>query len=286
MNKMIVAVFDGEAGAYEGLSALRDLHMEGSLTLYSTGVVAKDADGNTQIKQAADKGPIGTLIGIGTGTLIGVLAGPIVGGAAAGAALVGSAAATAASTGALAGMSVGAMTGIFVDVNEAGVDMGFVDEVADAIKPGTTAVLAEIDEIWMAPLDTRMQTLGGLVFRRLRSEVADDQFAREAEALNRELDQIDAELTEAVDDAKAALTARAENTRNRIKALNEATKAKLDKTVAEGKAKVAALQEQIKTAHENRKAKMEKRLEELKADYKERQEKLQRAWEITRDALA
>ncbi len=275
MNKMIVAVFDSESAAYEGLSALKDLHREGSLTLYSTGVLTKDAGGKAEIKQAAEKGPVGTVIGIGTGALLGVLAGPLFGAAAAGMA-----------AGAALGLSVGTVTGMMVDLNEAGIDVGFVDEVSEAMKPGKTAVLAEIDEMWLAPLDTRILALGGLLFRRLRAEVADEHFVREANAFNREVDELEHELEEAADDAKAALQTRLDNAKKRVQALNEAAKQKLDKTVADGKAKVAALQEQIKTAHESRKAKMEKRLEELKADYEERSAKLQQAWEITRDALS
>ncbi len=66
-------------------------------------------------------------------------------------------------------MSLGAVTGVIVDANEAGVDVGFVEEVSEALKPASVAVLAEIDEIWIAPPDTRMQTLIGMLIRRLRA---------------------------------------------------------------------------------------------------------------------
>ncbi len=35
MNKMLLAVFDNEAAAFEGLKALKDLHESGDITLYS-----------------------------------------------------------------------------------------------------------------------------------------------------------------------------------------------------------------------------------------------------------
>jgi hypothetical protein len=35
MNKMLVAVFDREDAAFEGLSALKDLHRDGDISLYS-----------------------------------------------------------------------------------------------------------------------------------------------------------------------------------------------------------------------------------------------------------
>lgn len=67
MNKMLVAVFGTERAAYEGLSALKDLHKDGDITLYATAVISKDSSGAVTVKQGADEGPIGTAIGLLTG---------------------------------------------------------------------------------------------------------------------------------------------------------------------------------------------------------------------------
>jgi hypothetical protein len=45
MNKMLIAIFDREAAAFEGLSALKDLHRNGDISLYSSAVIAKDSTG-------------------------------------------------------------------------------------------------------------------------------------------------------------------------------------------------------------------------------------------------
>ena len=45
MDKVVAVVFNDEKQAYEGLRAFRDLHTDGSITLYSNAVVAKDASG-------------------------------------------------------------------------------------------------------------------------------------------------------------------------------------------------------------------------------------------------
>ncbi len=50
MNKMIVAVFEHEAAAFDGLSALKDLHRDGDITLYSSTVIAKDKNGKIEVK--------------------------------------------------------------------------------------------------------------------------------------------------------------------------------------------------------------------------------------------
>ena len=60
MNKMLVAVFDTETQAFEGLTALKELHKGGDISLYSTAVIVKDAEGKVEIKQSADRGPVGT----------------------------------------------------------------------------------------------------------------------------------------------------------------------------------------------------------------------------------
>lgn len=64
MNKMLVPVFDTEPAAYEGLSALQDLHSRGSIALYATGVITKDDSGSVLLKQADDRGPVRTVLGL------------------------------------------------------------------------------------------------------------------------------------------------------------------------------------------------------------------------------
>ena len=76
-NKNLVSVFDSERTAFEGLTALKDLHRDGDITLYASTVIAKDTSGSeASVCQAADRGPIGTLVGIVTGGLVGLLGGP------------------------------------------------------------------------------------------------------------------------------------------------------------------------------------------------------------------
>src|SRR6476659_7717722 len=89
MNKMLVAVFNDENKAFEGLSAIKDLHKKGDITLYATAVVSKDEKGELHLNTSSDDGPVGTATGFFTGSLIGLLGGPI-------------------------GLAIGAATGAFV----------------------------------------------------------------------------------------------------------------------------------------------------------------------------
>jgi len=56
MNKMIAIVFDDERKAYEGLKALKELHADDSITLYSSAVIAKHPAGKVSVKQTGDPG--------------------------------------------------------------------------------------------------------------------------------------------------------------------------------------------------------------------------------------
>ena len=175
MDTLMVAVFDTESGAYEGVKALQDLSWSGDITVYATAVIGKDLSGEVEMKQEPEGGSA-TVFGLVAGGLIGLLAGPV--GAAAGA--TAAAASSAALVGSYAGAVVGAGGGAVVDLTRYGFSLDFIDEVSTYLIPGTYAVLAEVDETWMAPVDTRLGLLGGVVFRRPASEAVEDQLAREA----------------------------------------------------------------------------------------------------------
>src|SRR3984893_19130073 len=78
MDKMLVAVFDNETAAFDGLSALRDLHRDGDITFYAWAVIVKDGTGKISVKQALEEGgpPPGAALGLLTGKLLKLLRGP------------------------------------------------------------------------------------------------------------------------------------------------------------------------------------------------------------------
>ena len=145
MDKMIVVVFDSELKAYDGSRALQELQNEGSINLYAKAVITRDASGKVEVKQEGDMGPVGTTVGLLTGSLIGLLGGPV---------------------GLAIGAGVGTYGGILYDLLHLGVSQDFLYEVEKSLQPGKAAVVAEIWEEWTLPVDTRMEALGGVVFRR------------------------------------------------------------------------------------------------------------------------
>ncbi|MGO8731780.1 MAG: hypothetical protein ACLQVM_03190 [Terriglobia bacterium] len=75
MERMLVAVFENESQANEGAKALRQLDLDGSITVYAHAVVVKNPDGTVIGRERDDQGPFGLLIGVALGALIGVLGG-------------------------------------------------------------------------------------------------------------------------------------------------------------------------------------------------------------------
>ena len=268
MNKMLVVVFDNETEAYKGLDALRALHNSGDITLYASAVVSRDATGQVRIPQAADEGPIGTATGLLSGSLIGLLGGPI---------------------GLAIGSGVGAITGLAFDLSNDNVNAGFVDEVAGALgRSGgsKTALLAEIDETWTVPLDTRMEALGGIVFRRLRYEVEEDQYRRETAAMVAEYNELKAELQEAREAAKTRINRTMANLENKAKLTNEQIERKMEEAKGQLEAKVRKMEAQMQDAGAKRKAKLEKQISAVREEHQVRMGKLKQASKLISEAFS
>ncbi|KPF67390.1 hypothetical protein IP69_13715 [Bosea sp. AAP35] len=265
MNKMLVAVFDTETAAFEGLNALRDLHGNGDITLYASSVIVKDQAGKISIRQAADEGPVGTSVGLLTGGLIGLLGGP--GGLAVGATL-------------------GGLTGFLFDLDQSGIGVTFLDDVSKTLTDGKVALLAEVEESWTTPVDTRLHAKGGIIFRRLRSEVVEDQIVRENAAFEADLKALQTDLTQAVAEDRAAIQNDIERVKKHIKANQDHARARLDQAKAEIDARVKALQDQAKGASDRAKARIEKRIADANADFEARTNKLKQAWTLAKEGLA
>lgn len=282
MSKLIAIFVDDDSKAYEAERALKDLHDESSITLYSVAVMTRDAGGRVRLKDEADRGLEGTAVGMLTGTLLGLLGGALVA-AAPGAAI---AAGAAAATGGMAGMATGTLAGSFWDLYNAGISGDFVQEVTTRLDKGKAAVLAEIDEDWQAPLDTRMGDLGAAVVRTWRTDFEDRQAEIAAEQDAKEYAEAKAELKADWADAKDHAKARVDKARAALQATNKRVKDDIEKFETNTKAKIDAIDKQVAKAAGEAKARLEKRRDVLKADRAARSAKLKQAWELTKEALA
>ena len=163
MRNITAIVFANHATAYEALHELWRLDNEGELTVHGAGVVLRDAHNDVVVETADGKFPIGGAVGLLAGALLGLLAGPA--GAVAGA-----------TRGAAIGAGAGAVLGVGVDASQATTLEQGVDESGAVLQQGQHAVVADISEPTTEPLDARMKMLGGIVYRRPKSDVADDRW--------------------------------------------------------------------------------------------------------------
>ena len=227
MDRMLVAVFDNEAKAYEGKKALLALDSEGSIGVYAWAVVAKQANGTVTVKQEDDPGPIGTLLATSLGAVVGLLGGPV-----------------AAAVGATAGASLGAG----FDINNARIGSDFIDDVSRVLTPNRFAVVAEIDEDWTTPVDTRIEALGGTVFRRALSEVTDTVNREEVAAMKADRALFRAEFAQARADRKAKLQAKIDELDSKIQAGTQKAKDKREAIEKQQHAKAQVLKKKASAA--------------------------------------
>jgi uncharacterized membrane protein len=217
---MLVVVFDNETKAYEGKKALMQLDGEGSISVYAYAVLAKNADGTTTVKQGDDSGPIGTLLGTSFGSLIGLLGGP-------------------------AGLAIGAATGLLAggatDLHDARIGDDFIADVTKVLKPNKLAVVAEIEEDWTTPVDTRMEAIGGTVFRRSLSEVKHTIHDENVAAMKADLAQMKAEQAKAHADRKAKMQEKINQLDSKIQVQLQKAKDQREAAEREAQAKVQVL---------------------------------------------
>ena len=253
-SKMIAVVFGSEAEALKGLDDLKELNAQGVITLYFSAIAVKDNLDIVTMKELKGQGPTHTVKGMGIGSLIGLLGGP---------------------AGFGLGLFAGSMAGLLLDMGNAGVNQGFIDDVSEAMKRNSVTLLAEIDEEQEEPIDDVMKAHHGLIFRRLRKETAIDQLAREIsltiEALNQHrAAKIDTEIKEAT---------------KKLKMLQKHAQAKLTDAKREYHQKEAALNDQLHHAKESKKAKITEKKEALKDEYEAHYTKLKEASEAAEAVL-
>jgi uncharacterized membrane protein len=150
-DRAVVAVFDTQNQAYDAAADLQRLGEEGVIQIKRGAIVTKDDEGNLTIPDTKMGGPWGLLGGGLLGGLLGALLGP-----------AGAAAGAAAGTAAVAGAAIGASA----DLRTLGVGNEFILAVSADLKPGHTALLAEVGEGATEPVDAAVRRHQGRVHRQ------------------------------------------------------------------------------------------------------------------------
>lgn len=265
MSKYIVVIFPDERKAYEGKRALGELHAEGSITVYGTAVIAKEPNGRILTKDAVNSGPLGMGVGALVGGLVGIIGGPI---------------------GVAVGLGSGSLLGGTADLANAGVAADFADAVSEKLKPGTTALVAEVSEDWITPLDVSMELIGGEVIRKWRYDFEDEQFERAISEDKAEVARLKEEWKQASAERKAKLKARMDDAQAKLDGTVRQAQDRIRQVEEQGVAKVQQLQAQAAKARGDAKAKIDARITATRADYARRTALLKQAGELTKQAFA
>jgi uncharacterized membrane protein len=168
VENVVVVGFTEPSKAYQALNVLKECSAEGRIGLESAAIVERTQEGELRIPESVDNDE---LVGVASGSLIGMLIG-VLGGP----------------LGVLVGWGAGAMMGGAFDVDRAVTSDEALTVLGRAIPPGTTAVIASVEEPAVEVIDAEMHKLGGEVTRRPVAEVMGELEAAEeaADAASRE----------------------------------------------------------------------------------------------------
>jgi len=264
VNRILVVVFENEPAAKAAMSDLQALHDAGSITLYATGLIARDPQGLIALKAEFNQDPVGTGLGFAVGSVIGMLGGPV-----------------GVVTGAVAGSVVGAVRDYWV----AGVGLDFVEEAQNDLMPGKAAIVAEVEEEQVSHVDTAMAAAGGVVIRRARSEVAAQHLHEDLLVLQSELQSLNQELLQSSEAMKDKLQEQVTAAKTLLDSTSHRVLAKLSMLSQAADAKLHTLKLQFDKAEEEAKRILEQRIARVKAVFEDQRQRLSATMSVASQAL-
>jgi uncharacterized membrane protein len=193
---VISVSFDSDSNAYEALTELKALDGQGRLEIEAAAVVVREEQGRIIVKDRVGSAQYAGAASGGTlGVLLGILGGPL---------------------GVLIGGTYGLLVGSLFDLDEAERTESALSEISTSVRPGHTALLAQVTERSADVVDTAMARLGGTVLRRPVADV-------EAEIAAAQKAQRDAQLAA----TKELARGRVERSEDQVRAKMDELKAKL-----------------------------------------------------------
>jgi len=251
---MLVVVFDSKLKTYEGTQALSQLDKEGNIAIHAESVIKKNANGEVELMKTESNFPIRTIRGTAIGSLIGLLGGPV-------------------------GLFVGAATGTIVgysrDLYMSGVNADFINEVSAKLTSDKFAVVADISEESVTPLDIRMETLGGSVFRTAKSDFEIEQRTRDVQTLEEDIEQLETEMAETQGEPKAKLQAKIDILGKKLQKKREQAEQRLEQIKIEHEAKVRDLKKKAAKTRGDKKSAMVTRMTQIRDRYQQSKAKLE-----------
>jgi uncharacterized membrane protein len=137
---------ENDENAYQALTDLKQLDLQGQVKIADGVVVTRDLDGRVEVKSEIGNDPYtGTAAGGMIGLLVGIIGGPL---------------------GVLLGGATGVLVGSLFDIDDVETTESVLSDISKQVQPARTAVLAQVTEQSPEVIDTAMARLGGEVMRR------------------------------------------------------------------------------------------------------------------------
>ncbi len=135
-TQVIVAAFDGMDTAKEAFDDLKQLEKDKSIKIENAAILQKDHDSKLHIQDVKDTtGTRGAVLGGVTGAIVGVIAGPV-------------------GWVALGGAAIG---GLVAKLKDGGFDNSRLEQWGDRLQPGTSALIAVVDHIWVRDVEAALK---------------------------------------------------------------------------------------------------------------------------------
>ena len=150
-DNVIVVSFADDSNAYAALTQLEEVDAQDQAFVQDAPVVARGDDGRNKVKdEVSDEMLSGTAGGGVTGLLIGILGGPL---------------------GGLIGGTTGMLVGSLYEIDDVDKTDSVLSQISTAVRPGHTALLAQVTERSPEVIDAAMDRLKGSVLRRPVADV-------------------------------------------------------------------------------------------------------------------
>jgi len=261
---LFVLTFDSPTGAEAMLKTLKDLQADNFIELLDAVIVTKDAKGKVELSQPLAVAPRkGAALGALTGAIVGMLGGP---------------------GGALVGLVSGAVTGgATAAAWEAELPQDDIKAMAvDELRPGQSALLVYIDEVWIDQLEQTAKDLAANITRHIVSTKRKIAREQAAELRKEKIDAAYKSWQAKVDSQRASVAALRQQAASGVQSQRDAihkqidsANAKLDtiyKNVLQTlrawqhqiDANIDELQANMKSANAEAKADMDRRLASAK----------------------
>lgn len=151
--EVLIAAFKDENGAENALHELKDAKKEGLIGIKNAAVLWKDDSGKLHFKETADmRGGKGLAVGGVIGGVVGLIFPPSI----------------------LASAAVGAAVGgLSAKLRDSGFSDKRLREVGDGLRPGTSALIAVIEDVWVREVEEQVrQYATDVVTEVVRADIA------------------------------------------------------------------------------------------------------------------